>query len=230
VESYLYASDKERIVGLVIKMGLAADSALKDAMEAFATADKVLAAKVVSSDDEIDAVEEEIDLECLRSIAMRQPVREELRFIFAVLKTITDLERIGDQSVNIARWVIELKKYPQTAVRPALIDMGDVAGAMLRDALKAFRTSDGDMCAEICRRDGILDEAYSSIFDEFIELMASFKTGDTNTVRAIAAQMWIARHLERIGDHVTNIAERVYFMDKGESLTKDKQAKLGLWE
>ncbi|MDR1733003.1 MAG: phosphate signaling complex protein PhoU [Synergistaceae bacterium] len=226
VESFLYASDKERIVRHVMRMGQLAGVALKDAVEAVITADEELAEKVVAGDDEIDTVEEEIDQECLRSIAMRQPVREELRFIFAVLKTITDLERIGDQAVNIARWALELKKYPRIEVNPVLGDMRKIAGSMLQDAMEAFRTSDGNMSAEICARDDLLDRNYSTIFNEFIDLMASSSTGDTNIVRAITGQMWIARHLERTGDHVTNIAERVYFMDKGETLTKDKERAL----
>jgi phosphate transport system protein len=101
--------------------------------------------------------------------------------------------------------------------------MRDVAGAMLRDALAAFKTSDGDMCAEICRRDDLLDSAYAGVLNEYIDLMASPKTKDTSAIRAVTGQMFIARHLERVGDHVTNIAERVYFMDKGELLTKDKE-------
>jgi phosphate transport system protein len=223
VESYLYASDKERIVGLLSKMGLLTASALRNALDAVITADVELAGEVVRGDDAVDAVEEEIDLECLRAIAMRQPVREELRFIFAVLKTITDLERVGDQSVNIAQWVIKLNSCPRRPIDPLLVDMGDIAEAMLRDALRAFKTSNGDISAEICRRDEQLDRMYYEVFNTFVELMASDRTRDTNVVRAVAGQMWIARHLERIGDHVTNIAERVYFMDKGETMVKNKE-------
>jgi phosphate transport system protein len=154
---------------------------------------------------------------------MRQPVREELRFIFAVLKTITDLERVGDQSVNIAQWVIKLNSYPRRPIDPLLVDMGDIAEAMLRDALLAFKTSNGDISAEIRRRDEQLDRMYFEVFNTFVELMASDRTRDTNVVRAVTGQMWIARHLERIGDHVANIAERVYFMDKGETMAKNKE-------
>ncbi|MDR1979873.1 MAG: phosphate signaling complex protein PhoU [Synergistaceae bacterium] len=221
VESYLYASDKKRIIELVTKMGSMVDSALKNALEAFIEANALLAEKIIAGDDEVDAMEGQVDLECLRSIAMRQPVREELRFIFAVLKTITDLERIGDESVNIARWVVELRKYPRAAVNPTLIDMWDISRAMLRDALNAFKSSDGNLSEELCRRDDQLDRMYEDVFGEFIDLMASYKTNDVNMVRAVAGQMWIARHLERIGDHVTNIAERVYFMDKGETLARN---------
>jgi phosphate transport system protein len=223
VESYLYSSDKERIVALVSKMGLLAASALRNALAAVIAADTKLAGEVVNGDDAVDAVEEEIDLECLRAIAMRQPVREELRFIFAVLKTITDLERVGDQSVNIAQWVVKLSSCPRRPIDPLLIDMGDIAEAMLRDALAAFKTSNGDITAEICRRDELLDRMYFDVFNTFVERMASDRTRDPNVVRAVTGQMWIARHLERIGDHVTNIAERVYFMDKGEMPARDKE-------
>lgn len=221
VESYLYASDKKRIIELVIKMGSMAGIALKNVLESFIEADTVLAEKIIVGDGQIDAIEKEVDLECLRSIAMRQPVREELRFIFAVLKTITDLERIGDESANIARWVVELEKSPRIIINPTLIDMWDISGAMLRDALNAFKFSDGNISEEICRRDGQLDRMYTSVFDEFIGLMASCKARNVSIIRAVAGQMWIARHLGRIGDHVTNIAERVYFMDKGETLMRE---------
>ncbi|MDR1885267.1 MAG: hypothetical protein LBQ56_03260, partial [Synergistaceae bacterium] len=105
VESYLFASDKGRILELVMRMGSMAASALSGSIEALCRADEALALAIREGDRELDAIEHEIDLECLRSIAMRQPVRGELRFIFAAIKTITDLERIGDESGNIAKWV-----------------------------------------------------------------------------------------------------------------------------
>lgn len=218
VETYLFASDKQRIVDLVLEMGLKTADALKLSVDALVAVDLEAAAKIVEGDDAIDSMEETIDLECLRSIAMRQPVRDDLRFIFAVFKTVIDLERIGDQAVNIAKWIIELKKYPWLEITPIIPEMRDVAESMLRDTMTAFKNSDGGACVDIYRRDDILDKNYSSIFNSYIDRMASY-TGDTNIVSALTGQMWIARHLERVGDHVTNIAERVYFMDKGETLT-----------
>lgn len=228
VESYLFASDKERIVDLVLEMGMRVADALKISVDALVTEDMDLAGQVVRGDDEIDTMEEEIDLECLRSIAMRQPVREDLRFIFAVFKTIIDLERIGDQAVNIAKWTVELKKYPRMEITRTIPEMRDVAEAMLRDAMNAFKTWNGDACGDIYKRDSILDRNYSLIFNGYIEEMAAY-TGDVNIVRALSAQMWIARHLERVGDHVTNIAERVYFMDKGENLSHHKERVMELF-
>lgn len=227
VESYLFASDKQRIVDLVLEMGEKVAIALELSVEALVGEDLDLAGRVVFGDDEIDAMEEEIDLECLRSIAMRQPVREDLRFTFAVLKTVIDLERIGDQAVNIAKWTVELKKYPRKDITGTIPEMCKVAVKMLKDTMDAFKMSDASACGNIHERDEILDRNYSGVFNGYIKEMAAY-TGDAGVVRALSAQMWIARHLERAGDHVTNIAERIYFMEKGETLThrKDKSQSL----
>ena len=231
VEAWLYSADKRRIVDLVLKMGAMSEEALKNALDSLFTENTYLAQSVIQGDDEIDAMEREIDYECLRSIAMRQPVREELRFVFAVLKTITDIERIGDEAVNIAEWTLDLKKYDKTNMNPVISGMRDIVETMLRDALTAFRTSDVELALDICRRDDHLDRMYADVFDEFIELMASHEaitTKNTAIVRIWAGQMWVTRHLERVGDHITNIAERVYFMTTGEALQKkpwDQSAK-----
>ncbi|MDR1742097.1 MAG: phosphate signaling complex protein PhoU [Synergistaceae bacterium] len=220
VEEYLYFSDREHIVELVLKMGGMVATALSDAVSAAEMSDAALATRVVEHDDDVDALEREIDLECLRAIAILSPVREELRFLFAVLKNIVDLERVGDEAVNIAHWALELTKYPKVPTNSAIVDMKDIAESMLRDSLSAFKTLDGGASGEICRRDFQLDRLYADVFNEFLEMMA--RTGDRSiqTIRALAGQMWIARHLERAGDHIVNIAERVYFADKGETPPK----------
>ena len=220
IESYLFASDKERVVERLTEMGQKVVSALKDSVEAFVSGDDATAEKVIEGDLDINSMDEEIDLECLRSIAMRQPVREELRFIFAVLKTTTDLERIGDHAANIARRARDLGKRANTPADAVLIDMLNVAQAMLKDALVAFKTADGDASEEICRRDDQLDTMYDDLASMLIELAVSHKTSDSDAMRVIFAQLFVARYLERVGDHCTNIAERVYFMDKGKNLTK----------
>lgn len=220
VESYLFASDKERVVGRVTEMGQKVISALNGSIEAFLTCDEVLAEKIIDGDYEIDLMDEEIDLECLRSIAMRQPVREELRFIFAVLKTTTDLERLGDHAVDIALQARSLGKRVNTAADSLLADMFEIAAAMLRDALLAFKTSDGSASEEICRRDDLLDNMYEELSLQLVNLSASHETKDSDMMRLILAQIMVAHDLERVGDHSTNIAERVYFMDKGMHLGK----------
>ncbi|MCL2010149.1 MAG: phosphate signaling complex protein PhoU [Synergistaceae bacterium] len=220
VESYLFASDKERVVERVMEMWQKIISALRDSVEAFINCDETLMGKVIDGDREINSMDEEIDLECLRSIAMRQPVREELRFIFAVLKTTTDLERIGDHAVNIARQAESLGKRANTEEDSILSDMLDLASAMLRDTLAAFKTSDGGASEEICRRDDQLDAMYDKLSSRLIGLAASHESNDSGVARVTFAQFMAARYLERVGDHCTNIAERIYFMDKGKNLVK----------
>jgi len=206
-------------------MGQKILSALNDSIEAFINCDEALVKKIIEGDSEINSTDEEIDLECLRSIAMRQPVREELRFIFAILKITTDLERIGDHAVNIVRQAKNLGKRVNTEADSFLADMRDVAAAMLRDALLAFKTLDSSSSEEICRRDELLDIMYEGLTLKLIDLVASHKTKDPRVVSLIFAQMMVARDLERVGDHCTNIAERVYFVDKGKNLSKDLGAR-----
>ena len=221
VESYLFTSDKERVAERVAAMGEKIISALKNSMEAFINCDVALVEKIIKEDNEIDSIDEEIDLECLRSIAMRQPVREELRFIFAMLKTTTDLERIGDHAVNIARQAESLGMRASTEADSTLADMLDIAAAMLRDALLALKTSDGGSSEEICRRDDLLDSMYEKLTSKLIGIATSHQTRDLSVIRITFAQMMVARDLERVGDHCTNIAERVYFVDKGKNLVKE---------
>jgi len=217
VESYLFASDKERVVERVTEMGEKVISALKDSVESFVNYDEALVKKIIEGDNEIDSMDEEIDLECLRSIAMRQPVRDELRFIFAVLKTTTDLERVGDHAVNIARQAETLGGRARTETDSILFDMLDVAAAMLKDVLSAFKTSDGDASEEICSRDKHIDIMYEKLTSKLIDMSASHKTNDSGLMRVTFAQFMVARYLERVGDHCTNVAERVYFMAKGQN-------------
>ena len=221
MESYLFASDKERVVDRVIEMGEKVITALKSSVDAFINYDETLAEKIKEGDSVIDSMDEEIDLECLRSIATLQPVREELRFIFAVLKTTTDLERIGDHAVNIARHARNVGEHTNTEADSMLTDMLDVAVSMLSDTLMAFKASDGDTSEAICHRDDQLDIMYEKLILKLTDLAASHRAKDPGAIRVILAQMMVARYLERVGDHCTNIAERVYFMDKGKNMAKE---------
>ena len=170
-------------------------------------------------------MEAAIDQECLSSIAMRQPVREDLRFVFAVLKIITDLERIGDQGVNIAKKARLLNQYPLLKPLVDIPRMRDIATEMVSDSLRAFEESDIELAEAICMRDDELDALYEAIFDELIEILGRNAEGDQATAERAVGLLWIARHLARIGDHATNVAERVYFMVVGERLKPIIEAK-----
>jgi len=218
VESLLYGADRERILAMVAEMGELAVTAVEEAVHALQAQDDARCDKVISGDDAVDELEHRIDQECLASIALRQPVREDLRFVFAVLKSIADLERIGDQAVNIAEKAKVLNRAP--LVKP-LVDiprMKDICVAMVRDALKAAREGDSSLAEEVCRRDAELDRLKEMISEELFFLMATRFGGDATSLRGAAGLLWIAHHLARIGDHATNMAERTYYALRGEDL------------
>lgn len=218
VESLLYSDDRAKILSMVREMGTMASEAFSRAVKALEERDDELADLVITSDDAIDDLEVDIDQECLSSIAMRQPVREDLRFVFAVLKIITDLERIGDQGVNIAKKAKILNRYPLLKPLVDIPKMRNIAAGMVADSLRSFEESDTSLAEEVCLRDEGLDILYDNIFDELLLIIGNKPAGDQATAQRAAGLIWIARHLARIGDHATNVAERVYFMVKGERL------------
>ena len=218
VESILYSGDRAKILAMVKEMGKMANEAFRSAVKSLEERYDELADRVIVEDDAIDDMEAAIDNECLCSIAMRQPVREDLRFVFAVLKIITDLERIGDQGVNIAKKAKLLNQFPLLKPLIDIPKMRDIATEMVADSLRAFEKNDTQLSMEICMRDDELDELYESIFDELIEILGRNTDGNHGTAQRAAGLLWIARHLARIGDHATNVAERVFFMVEGERL------------
>lgn len=218
IGSLLYQEDREKILAMVRKMGNMVSEAIADAVHSLEVRDNELADRIIDADDIVDDLEVAIDQECLSSIALRQPVRKDLRFVFAVLKIITDLERIGDQAVNIAKRAKALNRYPLLKPLVDIPKMRDIAIGMLRDALTSFEKEDPVLAEEVCMRDEALDEFDVSIFDELTGIMAAQPTGDAGIVHRAAGLMWVSRHLARVGDHATNVSERAYFMVRGERL------------
>lgn len=228
IEAYLYASDKARLKDMVSDMGAKASDALLNAMNALRAFDLELSDKVIGNDDVIDELEEQIDQECLYSIAMRQPMREDLRFVYVVMKIITDLERIGDQAVNVA---LRLQKL--AAIDPnkdclmmnEIDEMAELDMTMLKAALDAFIKEDPSI-VELTRasrhkvhvlRDGAVEELMKNSSPTSLQDLTTAK---------LFASMWILRHLSRISDHVLNLAEKIAFIATGISpLTMKKKGK-----
>lgn len=219
-DHFLYEKDRLALTALVMEMGSRAQGAFRDAVRALEERDSELAQRVLEGDDVIDELEVDAELECLRSIGMRQPVREDLRFAFSVLKIVTDLERIGDEASNIAERAIWLNRRP--LLKP-LIDiprMRDIASAMLEQALESFEKGNAALAEVVFRTDDELDRLYHAIFDELLGIMAGPAQGNPDALLSATALLSVARHLERIGDHSVNIAERAYFMVTGRRLKK----------
>lgn len=217
IQAFLYASDRERIVSTVIRMGEMAAESLRNAVNSLFNHDAVLAQKVILNDDFIDRLEETVDQECLGSIAMRSPGKEELCFVFGVLKIITDLERIGDQAVYIAEKALKIKSTTPFPKKDRILSMLDTVLSMFRHALEAFRTGDREAASILWKRDDEVDEIYAQCYEEFLASAIAGAAGNHEEVELWAVELWAARHLERAGDHVINIAERVYFMVEGRS-------------
>ena len=230
-EKYLYASDKERIVNLVKEMGEEALKSIVTAIESLDEADGSKARSVIERDDVVDDMEEKIDQECLYSIAMRQPMREDLRFVYAVTKIITDLERIGDLGENIAVCSLKLLKSENTQEslyfiesKPAsteILSMRSQIEAMFQNLITAFLNEDEKTAHEVMEMCSQFRITGDKAVNELVVFASRKKL--SKILDIFTNVLWIIRHLARVGDHIMNIAERVCFIVTGitpESLKK----------
>ncbi len=199
----------DRLRDRVLLLGGESERALLKAMRSLAERDSGAAREVLDGDDAIDRLEVEIDRLCIDVLALRQPAARDLRFVVAVVKITPLLERIADHACNIARAAIDLNDEPQ--LRPPQLELPRMAGAvshMLRAALDAFTHGDAAAARALINRDDEIDELYNRIFHGLIQLMAS----DPATTTRAARLLFVAKHLERIGDYVTDICELTVYM------------------
>jgi phosphate transport system protein len=196
----------------VLLMGARVEDMIRRANLAFGNRDIVIARETIDLDLEIDQLEKDIDQRCLRVLARRQPVASDLRFITTALKVVTDLERIGDLAANICERVIELGDHPQPAARQSLIQMGETAHSMVREALDAFNDEDATRAQLVIERDNVVDATYARLFPELLGHMV----GEPERVYDAQRLQSVGKYLERIADHATNLAEMVVFMVRGE--------------
>lgn len=198
---------KER---LLVMAGLVEQS-IQRATEAYVSRDTGLCEMVILSEQAVNRMEREIDQAALDLLAMQQPMAVDLRFIIAVTRINSDLERVGDQAVNIAERVIELEGIPYTELPVDIPQLASLAAAMIRKALQSFIEADADMAARVLTLDDQVDEMNSAAFRS---LSALISQKPEMTVQALNALI-ISRNLERVGDHATNIAEDVIFWVRG---------------
>lgn len=192
----------------VLHLGVESERALARAMEALNERDDTTAREVLEHDDAIDQLEVEVDQQCIDILALRQPAARDLRFVMSVAKMAPVLERIADHASNIARVVLELNKEPKLNNHLHLRQMGEVASVMLAAALDAFTKHDAHAARNVIERDAEINELYNSISHDLIELMAR----EPSTATRDARFLFIAKHLERIGDYVTDICELTVYM------------------
>lgn len=192
----------------VLLLGGEAERALQRAMTALAERDNTLAREVLDHDDRIDRLEIDVDRQCVDIIALRQPAARDLRFVMSVAKMAPILERIADHACNIARAVIDLNLEPELKPNVELQKMGAQAVAMLRAALDAFTSNDALAARAVITQDAEINALYNTVFRDLIELMASHPQTATRDARLL----FIAKHIERIGDYATDICELTVFM------------------
>lgn len=192
----------------VLLLGGETETALQRAMYALAERDTGTAEEVLRDDDRIDQLEVEIDRLCVETIARRQPAARDLRFVISVAKITPILERIADHACNIARVAIDLNNEPQLNAPVDLPRMAAHASSMLRTALDAFTSNDADAARAVIAEDDELDTLYDQIFHQLINLMVN----DSSTTTRSARLLFVAKHIERIGDYVTDICELTVYM------------------
>ena len=198
----------------LLKMGALVEETIYQAVKSLADMDVALAKKTIKQDDQIDDMMLSIEDQCLRLIALQQPMASDLRMIGTAMKIVTDLERIADHAVDIAKTTVRLSG--ETLVKP-LIDIPKIANLvmqMLHVALRAYVERDIRLCESLAEKDDEVDALYSRVFQEIIELMGT----NVSSNRQLTHLLMVARHLERVGDHATNIGEWVIFMINGQRI------------
>ncbi len=198
----------------LLLMATVVEDHIAKAIRAFDQRDPRLAEEVVAGDRQVNVLELETDELCLRILALRQPAASDLRFIAAALKIVVDLERVGDLSVNMAERADALSRSPQLLPTYDLKRIADATQGMLKDSLDAFVRADVELANGVLGRDDVVDNLFVEAFRYFLDAM---KKDPANVERALG-MLFIAKHLERIADHATNIAEMVVFLAEGKDV------------
>ena len=210
-----FNEDLERVRSKVMGMGGFVEQQLQKAITALVEGDSSLGESVAMNDHQVNNMEVAIDDECSRILATRAPTAGDLRVIVAIIKTITDLERVGDEAEKIGYIASRLASMERPADRYREIKhLGRLAQQMVHDALDAFARLDAEAALKICREDRVLDDEFESIQRQCITFMME----DPRTIRRALDVLWVARALERIGDHAKNICEYVVYMVHGKDI------------
>ena len=209
-----FDDELKRLNQVIARMGGLAEAQLQRAIEALVRRDAEAAAQVVQDDARIDALEHEIGNMTVRMLALRQPMAKDLREVVAALKISSDLERMGDYAANVAKRAIALSQSPAVKSAHAIPRMGRLVQQLIKDILDAYVEHDADKAVDAWRRDEEVDEMYTSLFRELLTYMME----DPRNIGPSIHLLFIAKNIERIGDHATNIAETVHFLVLGRPI------------
>ena len=206
-----YERDLNNLRERLLAMGKRVQAMIAESVLALTARDSKLAEHVMKSDLAVNRLELEIDDLCRKIIALRQPAASDLRLITTAVKIVTDLERVGDLAVNIAERAADLNKAEPMQIYDDLPRLAELAQNQLRNALESFVNRDVVQAERVLASDDFLDALFVKLFNELLQLMME----DSKTIRRATSLLFVAKHLERIGDHATNVAEMVIYLVKG---------------
>jgi phosphate transport system protein len=209
-----YEQQLRELKDKLLLMSHNAEQMISDAIRALVERRPGLAEDVIARDDGVDQLEVAIDNLCYEVLALEQPVARDLRFIATALKIVKDLERIGDIAVNIAERGLELIQEPELKRLVDLPIMAEAAQKILKESLDAFVNSDAELAEKVIVNDNVVDDLYEQIFRELLTYMLE----DPRSISRAIKLIFIAKHLERVGDHSANIAEMVIFLVRGQDI------------
>ena len=210
----VFEASLEELHNDLIRMGSMVEKQIHDCIDALVAQDEVKAKKIMENDDIVDALEREIEDKAIRLIAMQQPLAIDLRNIFTTTKIVTDLERMADYAVDVAKITVRLKDEKYIKQLIDIPRMAEIVILMIRDSLDAYVAGDVEKAYAVCKRDDKVDDIYKEIFDELLLLM--FKNQET--VNQATQFLFISKWLERIADHTTNICEWTIYLVTGEKV------------
>ncbi|MEG0306940.1 MAG: phosphate signaling complex protein PhoU [Clostridium sp.] len=198
----------------LIKMGNSVEKQIKDSVEALRNKDKDLAEFVIENDDVIDKYEVEIEDKCIKLMATEQPLAVDLRKIFITTKIITDLERMGDHAVDIAKIAVKLIDEEYIKELVDIPKMAELVQIMIREALNVYVTGNVDRAYEVCKLDDEVDDLFKVILNELLVIMRE----NSNVINQASQFLFVSKFLERMADHTTNICEWTVYLETGEKL------------
>jgi phosphate transport system protein len=213
-----FDEDLKRLNNVIAEMGGLAEAQLTRAVESLVRRNTELATQVVQDDKRIDALETEVGQMTVRMLALRQPMAQDLREVVAAIKIASDIERIGDYAKNIAKRAIVLAAHAPLKPVTSIPRMSQLALQIIKDVLDAYIEKDAEGARAAWRRDEEVDEMYNSVFREMLTYMME----DPRNIGPCTHLLFIAKNIERIGDHATNVAEIVYFLVHGRSLDEER--------
>jgi len=214
-----YGDELNQLTAEVARMGGLAEAQVADAVDSVARRDVALARAVVERDIKLDAMHRDIERKAIRLIALRQPVASDLRRTLSAMKLAVDLERTGDLAKNIAkRALIVAEGEPMLPLTRSIERMGKLVSMRLRDVLDAYTASEVDRAIAVWTSDDEVDEHYNALFRELLTYMM----GDPRTISACTHLLFMAKNLERIGDHATNIAETIHYEITGDEILGER--------